>query len=63
MTIISKDAWDDLPNNVIARDEIPNFLKKTIEQGTNVYLTDESGSKIGKFAIENDKLVITEACK
>ncbi len=49
MITISADTWSDLHSSAaspVAREEIPVMLRRAVEAGVPVWLTDEDGNKL-----------------
>lgn len=61
MITISADTWNDLHSSAaspVARDEIPAMLRRAVEAGIPVWLTDEDGKKLKQVLIDGDGLNI-----
>ncbi|MDU7589046.1 MAG: hypothetical protein E7K47_16960 [Acidovorax sp.] len=61
MITISADTWTDLHSKAaspVARDEIPAMLRRAVEAGIPVWLTDEDGKKLKQVLIDGDCLNI-----
>ena len=61
MITISADTWTDLHSNAaspVAREEIPVMLRRAVEAGIPVWLTDEDGKKLKQARIDEDGLNI-----
>lgn len=61
MITISVDTWNDLHSSAaspVARDEIPAMLRRAVETGIPVWLTDEDGKKLKQVLIDGDGLNI-----
>lgn len=55
MITISADTWSDLYSSAVspaAREEIPAMLRRAVEAGIPVWLTDEDGKKLKQVLID-----------